>query len=188
MKTLIKATGVITIGLFLLLTSGCSSLFLTIEDRSMTVDDIINLSGVKVGSDIIIRQIEITHSKSKLDTADIIRLKTEGVEDEVIEYMIETVFTPERFSWEYGYAPYDYWYYHYYYPSYYSSYDYNYYYSPFWGGLRGMPYYRNRSPYFYPVNIQTDYRRRSQPYGRDLLQRDRLPERRREESEKLPED
>ena len=179
MKTLIKVKGVTIVGLFLLLISGCSPLFLTLEDRSMTIDDIISLSGVKLDADVIIRQIEITHSNFKLDTADIIRLKNEGVEDEVIEYMIETAFTPERFSWEYGYAPYDYWYYHYYYPSYYSSNDYNYYYSPFWGGLRGMPYYR-RSPYYYPVNIQTDYRRRSQPYGRDLLQRDR----RREEYEK----
>ena len=187
MKTLTKVTCIITVGLFLLLISGCSPLFLTIDERAMTVEDIINLSRVKVGVDVITRQIETTHSKFKLDTADIIRLKNEGVEDEVIEYMIETAFTPERFSWEYRSAPYDYWYYHYDYPSYYSSYDYNYYYSPFWGGLRGMPYYRNRSPYYYPVNIQTDYRRRSQPYGRDIPQRDRLREYRKEENKKPPE-
>ena len=184
METLTKVTGLITVGLILLFISGCSPLFLTIDERAMTVEDIINLSSVKVGVDVIIRQIETTHSKFKLETADIIRLKKEGVEDEVIEYMIETAFTPERFSWEYRHAPYDYWYYHYDYPSNYSFNDYNYYYSPFWGGLRGMPYYRNRSPYYYPVNIQTDYRRRSQPYGRDLLQRDRPLERRREEYEK----
>jgi hypothetical protein len=179
--------GIITAGLLLLLISGCSSLFLTFEDRSMTVDEIIELSKVKVGADVIIRQIETTHSKFRLDTADIIRLKNEGVEDDVIEYMIGTVFTPERFSWEYGYAPYDYWYYHYYYPSYYSFYDYYSYYSPFWGGLRGMPYYRTRSPYYYPVNVQTDYyRRRNLPYREDLLQRNLLRDRRNEESERKP--
>ncbi len=184
MKVLDKFFGIIIIGSILLMISGCSS-FIYFRERALSIDDIINMSKANAGKDIIIRQIEVTHSKFRLETADIIRLKNENVDDEVIEYMIASDFTPDAFSWEYGYRPYDYWYYHYdnyYYPPYYPVYDYNYYYSPFWDGLRGVPQYRYRSPYSYPVNILTDfYRQRSLFYDGDYYSRDRSPMRRPDE-------
>jgi len=176
MRDLSKVFSVITVGLILLMISGCSS-FVYFRERALTIDDIINMSKAKAGSNVIISQIDVTYSRFKLETADIIRLKNEGVEDDVIEYMIATDFTPKAFGWEYGYRPYDYRYYHYdyyYHPIYYPVYDYDYYYSPFRDGLRGTPYYRYRSPYSYPVNILTDfYRHRRLYYEGDYYQRDR---------------
>lgn len=175
MGALIKVSGIITIGFIILMITGCS-VFVTVNERAMTIDDIINLTKAEANSDIIIRQMEATNSRFELEADDIVRLKNEGVEDDIIEYMIETDFTPEAFSWEYGYRPYDYWYYHYdyyYQPIYYPVYDYYNYYSPFWDGLRGVPYYRYRSPYSYPVNILTDfYRQRSLQYEGDYYRRD----------------
>ena len=148
MRVLSKVLRIIIIGLIFII-SGCSE-FVTFGDRTMTIEDIIKISKTKLDSEIIIRQIEITHSKFKLETQDIIRLKNEGVEDDVIEYMIGTDFTPDRFSWEYGYTPYEYSYYYFnsfYYPytyntgSYYPNYD-DYYYR--------MHYY----PYLFQSNIQ----------------------------------
>ena len=147
---------------FSFMITGCSGL-VTFGDRSMTIEDIIKMSKAEADSEVIIRQIEVTHSKFSLETADLIWLKRQGVEDDIIEYMIGTNFTPERFSWEYGYTPYDYSFDNfnsYYYP--FTSYpgwslsDYNpglfyyddlHYYSPFWGALRGVPYRRYHSPY-----------------------------------------
>ena len=73
----------------------------------MSINDIIMMSRAGVGKDIIILQMDVTHSKFKPGTADLIRLKNEGVAEEVIEYMVGSDFTPDRFSWEHGYAPFD---------------------------------------------------------------------------------
>ena len=163
LSEIFEKIGIISIiFVFCFIITGCSGL-VSFGDRSMTIEDIVKMSKAKVDSEIIILQIEVTHSKFSLETADLIRLKKQGVEDDVIEYMIGTNFTPEKFSWEYGYAPYDYSYNNfnnYYNPfTYYtgwnlsgynpglSYYDDRHYYSPFWGALRGVPYWRYHSPY-----------------------------------------
>ena len=114
-------------------------------------------------------------------------LKNAGVDDDVIEYMIETEFIPEQFTWDYGRAPYDYWYYHYNY-AYYPSYDY---YNPYsmysnWG----MPYYR--SPYTVQrrrglVGRYYDYYPVTPPPGREHYLRERRPDERRPEEGKSKE-
>ena len=159
MRNLSIVLRVLTTAFILIIITGCSS-YMYNRERALIIDDVINMSKANAGSDVIINQIRATHSRFKLETNDIIRLKNEGVEDDVIEYMIRTDFTRRTFGWEFGYRPYDYWYYHYdyyYSPTVYPIYDYYYYYSPFWNGLREAPYYRYHSPYYYPVNISTDF-------------------------------
>ena len=153
MRSFNKVSEIVNIGIILILISGCSS-FLTSKDRAMTLEDIINLSKTKIDSEVIIRQIEVTHSKFKLETSDIIRLKNEGVDDDVIEYMIKKEFSPERFRWKYDQLPYNYQNYS---DRYYHQFndEYYYYYSPFWDGLRGVPYHTYQSPY----GIRRFYRR-----------------------------
>lgn len=144
MRALSKVFWMMTMGFILLITLGCSSLFYTtLNERAMTLDDIINMSKAKVDSTVIKRQIEVTRSRFKLAPADIIRLKNEGVENNVIEYMIETDLTPGRYGWEYGYGPYyGYWPYSYWYGSYYyPGYRYYHYYSPRYSPYR-RDYYR----------------------------------------------
>ena len=179
MRALIKMTG--TAGIIVLMLAGCSA-FVTINERAMSLEDVINLSKVKLDSEVIIRQIEVTRSKFELTSDEIVMLKNEGVDDDVIEYMIETEFIPEKFTWDYGYSPYNYWYYHYNY-AYYPMYDY--YYNPYsmysnWG----MPYYR--SPYTVRrrpglVGRYYDYYPVTPPPGREYYQKERYQERRPEE-------
>ncbi|MFC1650714.1 hypothetical protein ACFL2X_04020 [Candidatus Latescibacterota bacterium] len=167
MKKSINAANMILLGFLLLFITGCSS-FVTFDNRKMSVDDVISLSKINLDTDVIILQIKSTYSKYRLDTAEILRLKTEGVDDEVIKYMIETTHAPERFSWEYRESPIN--------DSYYNFnqseevYDYNK--RPYGDRNRIYPYV---SPYSHPVNIQTDYFRRSSPYyGRRMLYDSRL--------------
>ena len=151
MRTVSKISGIMVIGFILLVIAGCSE-FVSFNKRALTLDDIINLTKAKVSSNAIISHIEVTRSRFKLETADIIRLKNEGVENDVIEHMIGTDFTPGRFSREYGYTSYDYWlynfdsYYHPITPGWRLSRNFPVYrdYSPFWGSSRGAPYYRYR--------------------------------------------
>ena len=117
-------------GVFMLLLSGCSS-FVTLNDRSMSIEDVIALSKTKMDSEVIISQIDATHSKFRLTAEDIVRLKDAEVDDDVIKYMIESDFTPPRYNWEYGYSSYDYWF------NYYNAYYYP---------ISGF----GRAPYYYP--------------------------------------
>ena len=157
------AEKILIAGVLLLIISGCSPLFLTVGSREMSVDDVISLTKIDLDSDIIILQLESTYSKFRLDTSDILRLKNAGVDDEVIKYMIQTTSAPGRFSWEYRDSPMN--------ESFY--------------GFNGSGYFSGNmpvpqpdafgtvpyiSPYAYPVNIQTDYFRRSNPnIGQRLL-------------------
>jgi len=182
MGALIKVSGVVTIGFIILMITGCSA-FVIVNERAMSIDDVINLTKAEASSDVIIRQIEATNSRFELEADDIVRLKNEGVEDDVIEFMIETGYTPQRMKRDYNYAPYDYWY-NYYNRFYYPYYDY--YYNPdayyLYGGV---PYYRHRSPYivrrrpglvgrhyeYYPstpLYYERDYNFRDRFYGREL--------------------
>jgi len=158
MSAYMKFSGVVIVGMILCIISGCSSL-MVYNERAISLDDVINLSKAKVSSDAIIGHIDATHSRFKLSSDDIVRLKNEGVADDVIEYMIETDMTPERYRRDYSYSPYDYWEHYfnsYYYPiydyyynpfsDYYYNYPYSYYNYPLYDyNFGGFPYYR--SPY-----------------------------------------
>ena len=97
----------LAVSLIVLVLTGCSS-FIQINERAMLVEDIINMTEAGVGKDVIIRQIEVTRSRFELDADQIVMLKKAGVDDEVIEAMIETEAYPDYYNWEYGYSPYEY--------------------------------------------------------------------------------
>ena len=144
MRALVNISRILIGGVILIMIWGCSS-FVTFNERKLDIDDIIEMSKVEVSSDVIIRQIEATHSKFELEPEDIIMLKKEGVEDDIIEYMIETDFTPQWFTRDYSYTPFNYWY-NYYYPYYsysYPMYDYDIYHYRY----GGMPFYNYWRPY-----------------------------------------
>ena len=88
MKVLNRLSGVITIGIILFVIPGCS-VFMNFNDGTLTIDDIIIMSKDRINPDVIIHQIKRTYTRFKLDSADIIRLKNEGVKNDVIDYMIE---------------------------------------------------------------------------------------------------
>jgi|GEM_PF-4164812 hypothetical protein len=158
-----KTAEKILIAGILIIMSGCAPLHLTVDKREMSVDDVISLSKIDLDSDIIILQLESTYSKFRLDTQEILRLKTAGVDDEIIKYMIETTSDPGRFSWEYRDSPTN--------ESFYGFNGSGLYYDNTYTHQRGqfgtVPYV---SPYTYPVNIQTDlFRQINQDNGRSLL-------------------
>ena len=147
--------GLCVISLAVLLVSSCSSFF-AVNERAMTVEDIINMTKAEVGADIITRQIEVTRSRFKLDPDQIIRLKKAGVDDKVLEAMIETEETPAHFDWEYGYSPNEYWfsYYNQWYPVYhYYPYGYPSYGNLSYGNLSAYPLGAGYSPYAYPYSV-----------------------------------
>ena len=155
MSAYMRFSGVLIVGMVLLIISGCTSL-MVYNERAISLDDVINLSKADAGSDVIISHIDATHSRFRLSPDDIVRLKNEGVTDDVIEYMIETEMTPERYSRDYSYSPYDYQE-HYFNSYYYPIYDY--YYNPFSDYYYNYPY----SYYNYPVY---DYNFGGSPYYR----------------------
>lgn len=127
-------------GLFILMISGCSS-FMTINERAMQYEDVINMTKAGVGQDVIKRHIAVTRSRFELTTDQIIQLKEADVDDEVIEAMIETEELPEYYQYEYGYTPYEYW------TNYYNQWYPVYHYYP-----QGFPAY-NYYPYVYPYSV-----------------------------------
>src|SRR3989339_913133 len=107
----------------LILFTGCSSMF--VNERALTLDDIIKMSQAKIGDEVIKSQIDMTHTKFKLKPDDIVILKKVGVSEEVIKYMVES----GEYDYDYyGYYPRDYWF------DYYYSFGYPYYgyYRPYW--------------------------------------------------------
>ena len=154
MNNTIKNSGLILVPVIVLLVSGCAA-FVTVNERAMSVDDVILITKSKVDSEVIISQIDATRSKFQLTADDIIRLKNEGVEDDVIQYMIESDFAPERFPRDYGYSQSDYWF------NYYNSYNFPYSSPTYRYGA--SPYNTYRSPYYnqsyyYPYTYYTGWR------------------------------
>ena len=141
----------------LLAIAGCSS-FSTVNPRAMTLDDIISMSKAGAGAEVIKDQILSTRSRFILSPQDIIRLKNDGVVDDVLRAMIESGNRPEQPTWDYGYSPYNSWFdyyggYPYYeygvYPNYsYGGYPYAVYRQP---GLIGRFYS------YYPVSPWSGY-------------------------------
>jgi len=73
----------------IVLAAGCSAIYVG-NPRAMGIDDIIKMARYDVGTDIVIRQIEVTRSRFELSTDDIVALTEAGVDDEVIEAMIDS--------------------------------------------------------------------------------------------------
>ena len=143
MEEIQKAFITVAVGILFLIITGCSS-FVSFNERAVSIDDVIFLSKADVDSEIIIRHLETTHSRFRLETEDIIHLNNEDVDNDVIEYMIESDYSPEHYGLEHGYSPYDYWYD--YYNSYYYPYSGNY--NPIYRSYyREEPYYYSTQPY-----------------------------------------
>lgn len=104
--------------------SGCSAFMAGIEDRTLAEEEIVAMSQAGVGSRVIIRKIEVTWSQFSLAAEDIIRLKGQGVSDDVIKAMIDSDEAAELVDLEKSYSQYDYWfnYYNTFYPAYIYSY------------------------------------------------------------------
>ena len=167
-----------TIGLAALLISGCSSHM--VENRpQVSVEDILNMTNAGVGADIIIRQIDVTYSLFRLDPDQIIRLKEAGVDERVIEAMIDRDEDAEAVDLVKSYSLYDYWfnYYNTFYPVNLYAYPvYPYLYDPWspgispvyrWSG-RMERYYRN-----FPVGLPRRLPRSLQQYEEQLNRKDR---------------
>ena len=99
------------------LISGCSSLMVE-NQRAVSVEDILNMTRAGVSADIIIRQIDVTHSLFRLDPDRVIRLKEAGIDEKVIEAMIDMDEDAEAVDLVKSYSLYDYWfnYYNTFYP------------------------------------------------------------------------
>jgi len=94
--------------LALIFIAGCSALEIG-NPRAITVQDVIDMTNAGVGKDVIIRHIEVTRSRFELSPQEIVRLKKAGVDDKVLEAMVETEAYPEYgYGYEFGYSPYDY--------------------------------------------------------------------------------
>ncbi|MBN1291254.1 MAG: hypothetical protein JXB48_05380 [Candidatus Latescibacteria bacterium] len=138
MGTLYKFFYVFGLCLGLFLFAGCSQLVIQ-NTRSVSIEEIIKMSQAGVDKDVIMREIEVTHSKFKLDPDEIINLTETGVDDEIIELMIDTVASPGPYDWEQNYYPGDNW------ISSYNYYGYRYMY-PYFPGYYPSPYIVYREP------------------------------------------
>jgi len=102
-----------------LMISGCSA-HMTPRESSHGLDerDVIALTKAGVGSGVIIQKIRVSRSQFSLETDDIIRLKKQGVDDDVIRTMIGTDEAAKRADLARSYDLYEYWfnYYNTFYP------------------------------------------------------------------------
>jgi len=89
------------------LMAGCAA-FDVGNPRALLVEEVIAMTEAGVGKDVIMRQIEVTRSRFELDARQIILLKKAGVDDDVLEAMINTEMYPNYYDREFGYSPYDY--------------------------------------------------------------------------------
>lgn len=126
----------LVISVIILLSGGCAS-FEIRNDRAVSADGVIKMSKAGVGVDVIISQIEATRSTFRLTPDEIVMLKEAGVDDEVLEWMIDTGSGPELYND--NYYPWDNWItsYNYY------GYRYNY---PYYPGYNPAPYVVYREP------------------------------------------
>lgn len=144
--------------------TGCSTLSTT-DPRAMTVNDIIMMTRAEVGPEVIKRQIDVTRSRFHLTTEEIVRLKQEGVTDDVLTAMIDTETRQDVFEPGRPVSPYDFWF------NYYNAGPLNYGYGyPYFvwqqPGLVGRyysyyPLSRHWSPYYTPERDDPDNRNSS---------------------------
>ncbi|MFC1490000.1 hypothetical protein ACFL6K_02195 [Candidatus Latescibacterota bacterium] len=123
----------LSVGLLLIIFSGCSVMMY--NERAISLEEVIDLSKAEVGPDVIISHIDATNTIFKLTSEDIIMLKEEGVDDDVIEHILETDIDSGIYNGMNSTLSYDY------YSNRYSGY-------PYYGGLSlySSPYYVRRTP------------------------------------------
>ena len=136
MNTVQRLSALLIAAAALLLFAGCSSLRF-VNERAVSIDEVIRMSQAGVDKDVIISQLESTYSRFKLTPDDIVRLTEAGVNKEIIETMVESGAAPEPYSWEYGWSPYDNWV------------DYNDFFGYNSGYMYHYPYYPTFTPYMY---------------------------------------
>ena len=102
MTTTLMSRYIAGAALVAMLLAGCAGL-VEVGSRAISLQDVVDMTAAGVGGEVIIRQIEATHSKFKLTPQQIIQLKKSGVGDDVLEAMIESAAVPDHFDWEYGY-------------------------------------------------------------------------------------
>ncbi len=88
----------------LLTAAGCASIIT--NSRAVSVQDVIYLTRHQLGPDVIIKHIEATGSRFDLSTEDIVTLKDAGVDERVIETMVELSAPMPPFDWESPWPPY----------------------------------------------------------------------------------
>ena len=71
-----------------LMSAGCATTG-SMYDHSMTKDDVIALTKNGVSDDVIINQIQATHSRFQLSNDDLVALKNAGVSDTVVNAMLK---------------------------------------------------------------------------------------------------
>lgn len=162
----LRTMGMIGIAVMIIMTVvGCSYIRVA-NERAVTVDEVIRMSKAGVDTDVIVTQLETTHSRFTLSADDIIQLTEAGVDADVIETMVESSARPGPFSYEYGIWPYENWsaYPENYFINYHAPYVWSYYHHRFW-----TPYVVHREPgligrfyrYYYPSRpYYTGYRSR----------------------------
>jgi hypothetical protein len=96
-----------------------------VNGEPLSPDDVITLSQRRVPPGLIIHYIDGTDTAYRLRKADVERLRTAGVSDEVISYMLSTSAPYERAPYQVGSAPP--------YPYPYPYYPYDYYGAPYAG-------------------------------------------------------
>ena len=90
--------------ILLLFAAGCASL--AANQRAVNMQDVIYLTRHQLGPEVIIKHIESTGSRFNLSTEDIVTLKDAGVDEAVIETMVELSAPMPPFDWESPWPPY----------------------------------------------------------------------------------
>ena len=120
---------VLLVSVIFLALTGCASLEFR-NERAMSIEDIIKISRAGAGTDVIISEIEATRSKFRLSPDEIVLLKKAEVDDDVIEWMIDTGAGQVPYdggnyypgdNWVTSYNYYGYRYHYPYYPGYYPA-------------------------------------------------------------------
>ena len=166
MSALNSVKPVLVVSAVVLALTGCASLEFR-NDRAMSVEDIVKISRAGAGTDVIISEIDATRSRFRLDPDEIVMLKEAGVDDDVIEWMIDTGADPGYYEGDY-YYPWDNW------ITSYNYYGYRYHY-PYYPGYYPAPYVVYREPglvgrFYRYVPLGRSYR---PYYGRRFEQRRR---------------
>jgi len=83
-----------------------------LRNQSLTLGEIVELSRKNVPSPVIVRYVDGTLEEYPLKTEDVIRLRREGVTNEVIDYLLTTpsltvdqAFVRDRYWWDRTYRP-----------------------------------------------------------------------------------
>ena len=97
-------TRYVLLAVLLLAAAGCASM--AANQRAVSPQDVIYLTRHELGPEVIIKHLEATDSRFSLTTEDIVTLKEAGVDEQVIEAMIERSGIDPSFAGEPAWPPY----------------------------------------------------------------------------------